>query len=205
MVRRTQLSRRLAALHGFPHAAARLEQVISPPDPAAELLWSALERGDLAGRSVLDLGCGTGRLAIGAALLGASSVKGVDTDPEAIEVAKENAREAGVACDWWVGTVAGFAEPADTVLMNPPFGAQTRHADRPFWDRALTLARRAVYAFGLHDSRTFIARNAVARGARIEENRPVPWELPATFPHHRKPRLTLQVDLWILRKERTLP
>jgi ribosomal protein L11 methyltransferase len=45
---------------------------------------------DLRGSSVLDVGCGTGILAIGAALLGIEHVVGLDNDPEAIEVAREN-------------------------------------------------------------------------------------------------------------------
>jgi putative methylase len=174
---------------------------VTPPEAAAELLYEALARGDLAGRSVLDLGAGAGRLAIGAALLGARQVVGVESDPDALVVARANAARAGVECRWVEGSVATYDEPADTVIMNPPFGAQRRHADAPFWERAFSLARRAVYAFSLADSRTFIGRRAVERAARIETTRPIRWELPATFPHHRKPRVPLSVDLWVLRTE----
>ncbi len=41
-------------------------------------------------RSLLDLGTGSGILAIGAALLGFSEVVGIDNDPEAVQVAEEN-------------------------------------------------------------------------------------------------------------------
>jgi putative methylase len=177
--------------------------VVTPADAAAELLYDALARGDLVGRTVVDLGSGTGRLAIGAALLGALRVVGVEQDPGALGIARDNAERAGVSCRWVEGPVSGYAEPADTVVMNPPFGAQRKHADAPFWDRAFALARRAIYAFSLADSRTFIGRQAVARAARIETTRPVRWELPATFPHHRKPRVPLSVDLWVLRTEHT--
>lgn len=40
--------------------------------------------------SVLDVGCGTGILAMGAVLFGATEVVGVDNDPEAVRVAREN-------------------------------------------------------------------------------------------------------------------
>jgi putative methylase len=83
--------------------------------------------------------------------------------------------------------------------MNPPFGAQRRHADQPFWEAAFRLARRRIYAFALEESRTFIARRTVDSGGRIEETRPVHWELPATFAHHTKRRVKLGVDLWVLR------
>ncbi len=39
---------------------------------------------------ILDVGCGSGILSIGAALLGADEVLGVEIDPDAVEVAKEN-------------------------------------------------------------------------------------------------------------------
>ena len=48
-------------------------------------------KGDIAGKTVCDLGCGTGVLAIGASLLGADGVKGVDSDPGAVRIAMENA------------------------------------------------------------------------------------------------------------------
>jgi putative methylase len=200
---RFQLVRRLGLLSGFDAPEAGREQVITPPDAAADLLFEALARGDLEGRSVLDLGCGTGRLSIGAAWLGARQVIGVEADPEALRIARSNAERADVTCGWVEGAVAGYTTPADTVVMNPPFGAQRRHADRPFWERAFALAGQAVYAFALADSRTFIARRAVAHGARIEATRPVPWVLPATFAHHRKPRVSLSIDLWVLRTEHT--
>jgi ribosomal protein L11 methyltransferase len=51
---------------------------------------------DLAGRSVLDLGCGTGILAIASKKLGARRVLGVDFDPAAVAAAKRNAKRNAV-------------------------------------------------------------------------------------------------------------
>ena len=48
------------------------------------------------GSSMLDIGSGSGILSIAAALLGANIVKGVDIDPVAVSVAKENADINGV-------------------------------------------------------------------------------------------------------------
>ena len=44
----------------------------------------------LAGKSVIDVGTGSGILAIGAAMLGAKDVLAIDIDPVAVRVAKEN-------------------------------------------------------------------------------------------------------------------
>jgi putative methylase len=200
-VRRAELIRLLDRVPGPSAPRAELEQVMTPPEPAAELLFSAVARDDLEGRSVLDLGTGTGRLAIGAALLGARSVVGIDVDPDVVDVARRASEAAGVDVEFRTSDAIDWTRGADVVLMNPPFGAQRAHADRPFWDAAFRLAGRTVYAFALADSRTFIARRAVAAGVHVLETRPVAWELPRTFPHHARRRVALPVDLWALRTE----
>lgn len=202
-MRRAELLRALDRVKGFRSPNAALEQVATPKEAAVELLETALARGDLAGRTILDLGSGTGILSIGAVLLGAGHVIGAEGDPRALEVARENARSLGVEVEWLECDVAQVGAPADTVVMNPPFGAQRRRADRPFWDRALALAGSAVYAFSLEDSRSFIAGRAVAASASIELTRPVRWEFPRSFAHHRRAKVELPVDLWVLRREPT--
>ncbi|MBT9596420.1 MAG: 50S ribosomal protein L11 methyltransferase [Vitreoscilla sp.] len=70
----------------------------------------------LSGQRVLDYGCGSGILAIGAALHGAASVDAVDIDPAAVEATLYNAQANGVSLR------SGLAELAQgaygTVLAN---------------------------------------------------------------------------------------
>ena len=55
--------------------------------------------GLVAGRRLMDLGCGSGLCAVAAALAGAARVQAVDTDPLACEIAAVNASENGLSLD----------------------------------------------------------------------------------------------------------
>jgi ribosomal protein L11 methyltransferase len=69
--------------------------------------------------SLLDVGCGSGVLAIAAARLGFAPVSAVDDDPVAVEVARENARVNGVVLDARVLDATAEALPrADVAVAN---------------------------------------------------------------------------------------
>lgn len=78
----------------------------------------ALAGLELAGRSVLDVGTGTGVLAIAAARRGAGPVTGVDVDLDAVEVARANAAANGVTLDLAVGSVDAVSGTHDVVVAN---------------------------------------------------------------------------------------
>ena len=61
------------------------------------LRWIARHAADLRGAPVLDYGCGSGILAIGAACFGAASVDAVDIDPAALRASTDNAAANGVS------------------------------------------------------------------------------------------------------------
>ena len=63
------------------------------------LRWLATHGDAVRGTRVLDYGCGSGILAIGAALMGAGRIDAVDIDPAAVQSTADNARHNGVALD----------------------------------------------------------------------------------------------------------
>lgn len=66
---------------------------------STQLCLEGLEKVVQAGDRVLDLGCGSGILAIAALRLGAAHALGVDIDPKAVDVAYENAEMNGIGKD----------------------------------------------------------------------------------------------------------
>ena len=198
-----QLEMTLQRLRGFSRPRAALEQYQTPAPLAARLLYHALMKGDIEGKRVCDLGCGTGVLAIGAALLGASSVTGVDIDGRALLVARENAdllkavvrflaadvREAG--CREQIGT-------ADTVIMNPPFGAQKIHADRPFIDSALAVAP-VTYSIFNAGSLPFVEAYT-AQKAEITDKVGGAFPIKRTFAFHTRDVQEIEVDILRLKR-----
>ena len=58
--------------------------------------WIAAHEADIRGRRVLDYGCGSGILAIGAALHGGAPIDAVDIDPAAITTTAQNAADNDV-------------------------------------------------------------------------------------------------------------
>jgi ribosomal protein L11 methyltransferase len=90
--------------------------------PSTRLCLAGLERWDDAGlvrgASVLDVGSGSGILAVTAGLLGAGRLRAIDSDPIATEATLENARRNGIPVEASTGTLPIAAGPFDLVLAN---------------------------------------------------------------------------------------
>ena len=84
-----------------------------------------------AARSVLDMGCGSGILAIAARKLGFVRVAGFDSDADAVTNAQENAARNGVDdIAWQVCDLAANAAAADVVVANILAPVLIEHAAR---------------------------------------------------------------------------
>ena len=86
--------------------------------PTTQQCLEALSSLPLEGKSVLDVGTGSGILAIAAAKRGASPVVGVDTDRIAVDAARENATRNGVAIPIGEGGAADVPGRFDVVVAN---------------------------------------------------------------------------------------
>ncbi len=87
---------------------------------STQLVLEAFDQIDLASRTVLDVGCGSGVLSIAAALLGAQRAVGIDIDTESPAITRENAERNGVADRVEVSTTAltDVAGRFDLVMAN---------------------------------------------------------------------------------------
>ena len=87
--------------------------------PTTQLCLELMEHHIHGGEQLLDLGCGSGILAIAALALGADHAVGVDIDPKAVDVAYENAAMNGIGKD-------RLTVLAGNVLGDQKFGDQLR-------------------------------------------------------------------------------
>ena len=95
-----ELEQYLQDINDFPNPKINLEQYKTRPHLAACLLHNAQTQfEDITDKTILDIGCGTGCLSIGAVMLGAEKIHGVDVDVEALEVFRENVEEFGIEED----------------------------------------------------------------------------------------------------------
>lgn len=181
-----------------PNPKAGLEQYQTPASIAAEVLYFAYGQGDIGGKKVLDPGCGTGILAIGARILGARDVVALDVDQAAVEVAMRNADELGVDVGFLTMDFSEFPERCDTVLMNPPFGAQKSniHADEAFLSKAIGLAD-VVYSFHKAETLDHIQKVVSGHGRKTTHILRFRFPIPHMFEFHRSE--VEEVDAVLLR------
>jgi putative methylase len=222
LVRKLELELFLAKVAPQPKPQAHLEQYTVSEQLAANMLYiAAYTNNDIIGKSVLDLGCGTGRLALGAAFLGAENVVGIDIDRLAIKTARENTPHPDLAnkVEWVNGVIDIISGKFDTVVQNPPFGVQTREADRAFLVKALEVGD-VVYSLHNHpeaDERLikmlnssksflqvkpspFMQRFISKHGGAIQAVYALPMTIPKMFDFHKKVRHDFIIDLYIIRK-----
>lgn len=179
-----------------------LEQYPTPASIVSTVLHSAhMEHGDISGKTVCDLGCGDGIFAIGAALLGAEQVIGVDVQSKALKASQRNSRQLGTedTVDWVLGDVSSLQtlRSVDTVVSNPPFGVKKRGADLRFLQKAISIAD-VTYSMHLagDKNRVFLEKEINRLGAKVTQLETFQFPIPKLFESHRKQKHMINVDLY---------
>ncbi len=223
LVRKRNLEIALSKVEPHPSPKAYLEQYTIPANIAAEILYiAAYVNDDIIEKNVVDLGCGTGRLAIGAALLGAEEVVGVDIDKTVVKLASKSAKKLDVKdkTQWLVADIDALHGVLDTVLQNPPFGVQKRKADRMFLQKSLEIAHR-IYSLHKGESGRELVKMLTKRGIRVMSVPPSAFlknfiekhggkiravyamvmAIPYMFKFHRKRKHEFVVNLYMIEKK----
>jgi len=202
MASKRELEGQLAVVAGFENPQASLEQYPTPPALAAHVIHLADLQGDIEGRTVVDLGAGTGMFALGAALRGPRRVIGVEIDGEPLRTAVENRRRVGTTTpvDWIQAdaTRLPLALPApSTVVMNPPFGAQNGHAgaDKRF---LRTAAEIADVSYSVHnaDSADFVEAFVADHAGEVTHAFEATVDLPRQFDFHDADRESVDAEVF---------
>ena len=225
LIRKLDLERFLSQIEPHPSPKASLEQyTVSEAIAATMLYMAAYTNDDIIGKTVLDLGCGTGKLALAASYLGAQNVVGIDVDKTAIRTASENSEktELGSNVSWVVGDVSAITGKFDTVLQNPPFGVQRRAADRKFLEKALEVGNM-VYSLHNHPQRdSRLIKRLKANPRSLLQVAPSPFiekfveshqgvvkavyamlmTIPRMFDFHTKAKHDFVIDLYLIRRSR---
>jgi len=223
LIRKLDLELFLSQIKPHPSPKANLEQYTVSESVAASMLYfAAYVHNDIIGKTVLDLGCGTGRLALAASFLGAASVVGVDIDKTAIRIASESSKNAGLKdnVNWVAGDIDAVNWSFDVVLQNPPFGVQKRAADRRFLEKALE-AGQTVYSLHKHPSTDerlikmlkanpegmlrvtpskFIGKLVEKHNGQVEAVYAMSMTIPRMFDFHKKTKHTFVVDLYLIKR-----
>jgi putative methylase len=223
LIRKLELELFLSQMEPQPSPKASLEQYTVSEAIAAKMLYlAAYTNGDIVGKTVLDLGCGTGRLALAASYLGAQRVVGVDIDKTAIKTASENSKNAGsrTNVEWVLGDIAVVTGSFDTVLQNPPFGVQRRAADRRFLEKALEVGN-VVYSLHNHpctdkqlihrlkaspsdllqvEPSPFIEKFVKSRRGVVKGVYAMLMTIPRMFDFHTKMKHDFVVDLYLIKR-----
>ncbi len=184
----------------------RREQYETPPSIAAHILWNAFMRGDIGGRDVADLGCGSLRLSIGAHILGAKRIVAVDIDDEVLvqdeEFLEENRYERIILIESDISDLA--MGKTDTVVMNPPFGVvkNNRGIDLVFLRKALEIADNIYtihkYSKGLDK---LVREIAESFNAIIVWREIIDFPIPMTFITHRRKIYRIKTVFYIIKRK----
>jgi putative methylase len=175
-----------------------IEQYMTPANIAADIIYTACRYNDIQDKKVVDLGCGTGIFAFGVKLANAKEVIGIDIDEKSIEIAKNFTEQNNEEIQFIIKDVKDVEIKCDTVIMNPPFGAQksNRWADRGFIEKAFEITK-VIYSLHLSKTVDFIEKMILSLDGEITYYKKYVFPIKHSFSFHNKK--SQNVDITLLR------
>jgi predicted RNA methylase len=196
-----QLEQHLQEVDEFEEPKILLEQYPTRPHIAACMIHTmASTFNDVEDRVILDLGCGSGVLAIGCVMLGAGAVIGVDIDPDALDICQQNLEAFDIDNVDLVNTSVRevdsvIRDKVEVVVMNPPFGTKhNKGLDLEFLEKGIKLASRSVYSLHKTSTRDHVLKKGESWGTKPQVVAELRYDLPATYKHHKKSSVDIHVD-----------
>jgi len=173
-----------------------IEQYLTPANIAADIIYTAYQYGDVQDKKIVDLGCGTGIFSFGAKLANAREVVGIDLDEECIRIAKNYAETINEDIEFKCQDVKDVDIKCDTVIMNPPFGAQksNRWADRRFIEKAFEITN-VIYSLHLSKTIDFIEKMVLSLGGEITYYKKYDFPIRHSFSFHTKKYQKVDITL----------
>jgi putative methylase len=173
-----------------------IEQYMTPANIAADIIFTAFQFGDIQDKKVVDLGCGTGIFSFGAKIANAKKVVGIDVDKESIEIAKKYAEKTNESIQFITQDVKDVDVKCDTVITNPPFGAQksNRWADRSFIEKGFEISN-VIYSLHLSKTLPFVEKLVSALDGEIIYKKNYVFPIKHTYFFHKKRMEKLDVTL----------
>lgn len=216
MVRsRKELSIFLSRLEVFEKAKPQLEQYPCDGNVAAELLWKANLNQDILDKKIIDIGCGTGILGIGALVLGAKEVEFIDIDSSVQKILERNIKFTEEYFDESLEGLWKFVQKdiindqeiikkneneytKICIIMNPPFGTRKKHADKKF---LIGAKQRGQTIYTIHKTSTegFISAFCRDEGINITWQERTSFPIKNTMSQHRKKLERIEVTLYSLK------
>ena len=208
-MKKKELAILLSGLKTFDKPKVNLEQYQTEAELAADALWFAYMAGDIKGKIITDLGCGTGTFGLGALLLGAKKAYMIDIDKETLKIAKENKKilekelKKKLNAELIQKDIRNFKKKSDVVLQNPPFGVQKSHTDKLFLLKAMETAPK-IYSFHKIESENFIKRFSEEHDFKSEIIKKYDLPIKRMYFFHSKRIYMVKVGFWKIVKNNLL-
>jgi len=185
-----------------------LEQYETPPSIASHILWNAHVRGDLIGKAVLEPGCGTAKLSIGALMLGSKTAICIDVDAEILKFTKNMLEQVLSRLASRLIMICGDfrdvdVNHVDVVIMNPPFGVywRNRGIDLQFLKKALSIAN-SVYTIHKYSNalEKLVQELAAAHKFMIVYRELLNFPIPMMFETHKRKVYRVKTVFYVLKR-----